>query len=116
MPLLTVLVIYLGAFAVFNAGLLNAVYGNTRLGPHRLHSTLLGRRLAWLYFSNTVAIVASVGLLVPWATVRTLRYRLDTLAVTAAGSLDDLAAGDANASQGATGEEIADFFDVDFGL
>lgn len=107
---------YLASYAIFQAGVSNAVYGSTRLGPHRLHSRLRGLPLTWLYVSNTLAIVASLGLLVPWAAIRTLRYRLDTLALTAGGSLDDLVASEAAVSPSATGEEVADFFDVDFGL
>ena len=115
-PLLMVLVMYLGGFAIFNAGVLNAVYGSTTLGPHRLHSQLRSMRLAWLYLSNVVAIVTSLGLLVPWATIRVLQYRLDTLRLTVVGSLDDFVAQQGDSMPGATGEEIAEIFDVDFGL
>jgi uncharacterized membrane protein YjgN (DUF898 family) len=116
LPLAIAVFVYLGAYAIFNAGLLNAVYGNTTLGPHRLHSDLRGGRLAWIYVSNVLAIVASLGLLVPWATVRVLRYRLSTLAVSTTGSLDDFVAAQGQANPDATGEEVADLFDVDFGL
>jgi uncharacterized membrane protein YjgN (DUF898 family) len=116
LPFAIVMTAYLGSYAIFQARVSNAVYGSTRLGPHRFHSDLRGPRLAWLYFTNTLAIVFSIGLLVPWATVRTLRYRLETLGLTAVGSLDELVAGEAAALPGATGEEVAEFFDVDFGL
>jgi uncharacterized membrane protein YjgN (DUF898 family) len=116
LPAVSILLAYVVAVGVFQAGTLNAVYGNTSLGPNRLHSDLNGPRLAWLYLGNTLAIIASLGLLVPWATVRLLRYRLATLQVEATGSIDDFVAAQQAGIPGAAGEEIAEVFDVDFGL
>ena len=33
----------------------------------------------WLYLSNTLAILFSIGLLIPWARIRMARYRLSRL-------------------------------------
>jgi uncharacterized membrane protein YjgN (DUF898 family) len=115
-PLAVVFAIYLAAYPVFQAGVLNAMFQHTSIGPHRFQSRLGGARLAWLYLSNTLAIVASFGLLIPWATVRVLRYRLDSLTLETGGSLDAFVAGQAQAAPGAAGEELSDFFDVDFGF
>ena len=43
----------------------------------RFSSTLGAIDLAGLYISNLLAIVFTLGLAVPWAVVRTLRYRLE---------------------------------------
>lgn len=116
LPLVSIMVAYIVAAGIFQAGTMNAVYSSTSLGPHQLHSALSGPRLAWLYLGNALAIIASLGLLVPWATVRLLRYRLGTLHVDAVGSVDEFVAAQQSAAPGATGEEIAEVFDVDFGL
>jgi uncharacterized membrane protein YjgN (DUF898 family) len=114
--LVLIFVPYVAIYALYKAGVTNAVYNNSGLGPHRFGSQLSRRRLTWLYLTNVVAIVASLGLLIPWATIRLLRYRLETFHIDAHGSLDDFAASQAQARPGAAGEEISDFFDVDFGL
>jgi uncharacterized membrane protein YjgN (DUF898 family) len=71
--------------------------------------------MVWLYLSNTVAIICSCGLLIPWASIRLTRYRLSCLALTL---VDDpaefAAAGDAVID--AAGEEIGDVFGIDMSL
>ena len=85
------------------------------LGPHRLESSLETGPLAWIYLSNLVLIVLTIGLYTPWATVRPMRYQLANLRVVARGDLDQFAAAASDGTD-AIGEEIGDFFDVDFGL
>jgi uncharacterized membrane protein YjgN (DUF898 family) len=71
-------------------------------------------RMLWLYISNLLAIVASVGLMIPWAQVRLARYRLSRLCLQTVAGLDrHLAAGPESVS--ATGQELGATFDVDIG-
>lgn len=93
----------------------NLVWSNTHLGDHRFESTLRTTQMLWIHVSNTIAIVLSVGLLIPWATIRKVRYRLDNLKLLAAGELDDFVAGEQE-TVAAAGGEIADFFDFDLGI
>lgn len=93
----------------------NLVWSNAHLGDHRLESTLRTTQMLWIHVSNTVAIVLSFGLLIPWATIRKVRYRLDNLKLLAAGELDDFIAGEQE-TVAAAGGEIADFFDFDLGI
>lgn len=101
--------------AYTRARVANAVFNATTLaGSHRLVSTLKVRKLAVIYATNLVAIVLSLGLAVPWAVVRTARYRAECLAITGP-DFDAFLAGvvrDVNA----TGEELSDIFDVDLSL
>ena len=70
--------------------------------------------LLWLYVSNTLAVLLSMGLLVPWAKVRMVRYRLSCLELYASYDLDDIVS---NARRGdAVGQEVSDLFDVDIAL
>jgi len=65
--------IYLGymfGFAYVQANISNLVWNHTRLGPLRIKSTLSGGGMAKLYFTNAVGILASLGLLTPWAVMR----------------------------------------------
>lgn len=91
----------------------NVVWNNTVLEKHRFESTLKPSRIIWIAFSNIVAILFSLGLLIPWAKIRLARYRLENLKLLATGNLDGFIA-DEHEKVGAAGEEIADFFDFDF--
>ena len=106
---------YMLAFAYVQANISNLVWNHTELGPLRFKSTLSGGGLAKLYFTNAVGIVASLGLLTPWAVMRTLKYRADHMRVLLQGELTTLTGGDVSAVQ-AAGAEMGEMFDVDLAL
>jgi uncharacterized membrane protein YjgN (DUF898 family) len=94
----------------------NLVFNATALdGGWRLRSTLKARELANLYTVNLFAIVLTLGFMIPWAAVRTARYRAEHLALAGAGDLDAFAAG-SEREIGAAGEEMGEMFDVDLSL
>jgi uncharacterized membrane protein YjgN (DUF898 family) len=107
------LLLLVGAF--LNKCLQNATLGNVTIQRHRLLSGMETSQLFWLYLSNTVLIVLTLGIFIPWAHVRMAKYRFERLALEVHGSLDEFIAGESAASA-ATGEEISDMFDVDLGL
>ncbi len=116
--LLITLPIYIGyvlAFAYVQAGISNLVWNRTRLGPLSFESSLRGRGLAGLYVTNALAILASVGLLTPWAVIRTLKYRADHLRVRQEGNLADFHGSETTAVR-AAGAEVGEFFDMDLSL
>jgi len=71
--------------------------------------------MLWIYVTNMVAIGLSVGLLIPWAQMRILKYQLDRTWLEVAGELDAVIAGQPQ-TVSSLGEEIGDVFDVDIGL
>ena len=95
----------------------NLLWNNTRLGPHRFESSLRVRDMLWLYASNLVAIVCTLGLAVPWAMIRLARYRAAHFAVLAQGPIDDFVR-DLEREHAAAGAEMIDALDVgvDLGL
>ena len=101
--------------ARMNAELLNLVFHSSSLGPHRFRSRLQAGELLLLYLGNTLGILLTLGLFIPWARVRTARYRLEHLALLPAGDLDAFVAGQVEAV-GSLGDELADMFDLDLGL
>lgn len=112
------LALALGGIAIsayYSKSVTNAAFNGVEAGPHRLQSTLRTAPLLRLYIKNFVLIVLTLGLYYPWAKVATARYQLENTALVAQGSLDEFCAA-AGAGGTATGEEISDFFDVDFGL
>lgn len=70
---------YVLAYAFIRARSGNLTWNNTRLGPLRFESTLRCRDLVKLYVTNALGIVVALGLLIPWAVIRTWKYRADHL-------------------------------------
>ncbi len=94
----------------------NLIFNNTHLeGQVSFISNLKLRKLAWMYLVNMFAILFSLGLAIPWAVIRVVRYRADCLQLQSVASLDNFISG-VNAQVGATGEELGEFFNVDLSL
>jgi uncharacterized membrane protein YjgN (DUF898 family) len=104
-----------GARSYMQSAIGNLIWNNASLAEHRFQSTLKFADMLRINFINTLAIVFSFGLLIPWAKVRSLRYRLQNTSLVAHGSLDDIAAAEEQ-NANPVGEEIGDFFNVDIGL
>jgi uncharacterized membrane protein YjgN (DUF898 family) len=101
--------------AYIRARTVNAVWNHLSVGPMRFESVLRARDLIWLYFSNLVAVVLTVGLATPWAAVRSMRYRVSKTTAITSDPLDGFAQAEAQRVNVA-GEEMADFFDIDIAL
>ena len=106
---------YVLAFAYLRAHSGNLVWNHTRLGPLYFQSALRSGDLLKLYVTNALAIVVSVGLLIPWAVMRTIKYRADHTWVMQEGDLSEFQGSDMTAVA-AVGAETIDFFDVDLSL
>lgn len=109
-------VLYLGVFLIIGflrVRYTNLMWNHTRLGPHRFESTLRARDVLWLYASNGVAIVCTLGLAVPWAMVRMARYRAAHFVLIASGDMDAFVAA-SESRAGAAGAELVDALDAGF--
>ena len=92
----------------------NISFNGATLGNHSFESKLDVWTVAWIYISNAVAIVFSVGLLIPWARVRVTRYLATHLWLNAAEDLDSFVQAEQKETS-AVGQETADFMDIDIG-
>jgi uncharacterized membrane protein YjgN (DUF898 family) len=101
--------------AWFSANMLNASVGGVQIGPHRLYSRLATWPMWGILVTNLLGMIFTVGLFYPWAKVRMLRYQFAHTGLIADGDLNQFAA-DGELRVGAVGEEVADFFDIDFGF
>ena len=108
-------VVYFIAGVYVPTALANITWSSTSIGSFRFRSTLRVRDLTWIYFSNAVAIIFTIGMLAPWAAVRLARYRLDRLSLSGEGDLDSITAAAAE-TVGATGEELGDMLGYDLGI
>lgn len=110
--------LYLGLFIAgmfIYARTTNAVYNHTALEACRFHCSIETKDIAWLYFSNTLAIVFSLGLAVPWARIRLARYRASRMKLLGPADFDHFV-GTAAKGERAIGAELGDVFDLDIGL
>ena len=82
---------------------------------HKLGNDWSLNRVLFIYVTNFVAIVCSLGLLIPWAQMRELRYLMANTWVDVHGDLDDVLARQED-EVSALGDEIGEVFDVDLGL
>jgi uncharacterized membrane protein YjgN (DUF898 family) len=90
--------LYLGyalAYSLLKARALNLLWRRTCLGPLYFEPRYQARDLLLLYLTNTFAVVASLGLLVPWAAIRLARYRTEALSVFADRGWNAFASSDA---------------------
>jgi len=109
---------YLGFFLIgiyVVSRITNLVYNKAELAGHRFISTLGAREMMWLYAGNTLAILCSLGMLIPWAMIRMAKYRAAHLSLFVNGDLDAFVA-EASGEEGATGAEMDMLFDVDLGF
>ncbi|MEO8314455.1 MAG: YjgN family protein [Pseudomonadota bacterium] len=101
--------------AWFASNLLNASVGGVQIGPHRVYSRLATWPMWGILVTNLLGMIVTLGLFYPWAKVRMLRYQLAHTGIIADGDLTRFAS-DGEQPVGAVGEEVADFFDIDFGF
>jgi uncharacterized membrane protein YjgN (DUF898 family) len=93
----------------------NLVWNHTMLDEHRFDSRLRIPRMLAIYAANIITIALTLGLAVPWARVRLARYRAASLTLLPGGPLLSEADGAAG-EESATGAELSDAMDLDFGL
>lgn len=92
------------------------VYENTTLDDAiSFGSTLKAKQFAWIMITNFLAVIATLGLAMPWAKVRVARVMLENTQVHTNAGFDQYMTQKQNESS-SLGEQIGDAFDVDVGL
>ena len=113
--ILGVFYVYLLIPAAFlRAGLANLFYGGLQVGEHYFVSNQRGTELLKLYVVNALAMIFSLGLLIPWAKIRIAKYRASRLTLHAQGPLVAEKLLDDEAT--AIGEGLSDLGDFDLGI
>jgi uncharacterized membrane protein YjgN (DUF898 family) len=115
LPMIGIYAAYAVVYAYAQARTANLQWNHTSGPGLRFQSTLGAMKLAGIYLGNVVAAALSAGLLIPWAVIRTLRYRLENFTMI----VDEEhvhAANPALAPVGAAGQELGDLFNLDLGL
>ncbi len=106
----------LPATSIYHAIIRNHLYNNTILGDnHRFHSNVTPMQILFIAFTNMIAIVLTLGLLLPWAKVRMARYMANSTKLLPDGDLDDFV-GEIEENTGALGDAYSDIEGLDLGL
>lgn len=106
---------YLWIFAYLQTKRTNLIYNNLSVDGHTTSSELETGKMFMLYLTNTIAILVSLGLLTPWAKVRTARYRASRTSLQPAGDFNSFIAHQEQ-QRSAFGEEMGEVFDMDLGM
>jgi len=93
----------------------NYGWNHSTLGHVRFTSSLKTWPLMRIRITNLLAILCSLGLLIPWARIRRTRYLLEHIQLMVSGDLDHFTA-EQGADDHALGDVSADFFDIEVGL
>ena len=102
-------------YPLFMNMLQNLIWNHTSLEQHRFQSDMKWGRLIFIMLTNYLAIICTLGLFIPFAKVRALRYRLESTVLLPQGSLDEFVAA-SMPPVGAAGEGLADVMDFDLSI
>ncbi|RJF97948.1 YjgN family protein [Noviherbaspirillum saxi] len=107
---------YLFVRAYLESRIQNMVWNHTEIGQHRFESKAGARKLLWIHATNLLLITFTLGLYKPFATIRLVRYRVESLSLVPGGPLEDFMADRMDDRVGAAGQEAGDLFDIDIAL
>ncbi|HYD81039.1 MAG TPA: YjgN family protein [Paucimonas sp.] len=93
----------------------NLIWRHTRLGEHAFKCEMKWTRVAYIAVTNIAGILLTLGLFIPFAKVRMMRYRLESMTLLPHGDLDHFIA-EAQRETTAAGEGMADLLDFDMSL
>ncbi|WIO75450.1 YjgN family protein [Porticoccaceae bacterium LTM1] len=105
---------YFVMMAYFTVAMMNLRYGNMLIAGNQFNANYKFGAWLWLLVSNTFMIVLTLGLAIPWAMVRVVRYRASCTSLNAR-DMDHFVAGESNKTS-ALGDEVGEAFDLGFGI
>ena len=101
--------------AVVQSLVTNHVWNTNVLQRDGFEMRLSVARVVWIQVSNLVLIVLSLGLFVPYAKIRMLRYRIESFSMTRAEGAEVYLAG-VRELFSASGSELGNALDLDLGI
>ncbi|MRI34941.1 DUF898 domain-containing protein [Endozoicomonas sp. OPT23] len=93
----------------------NLIYNQSLLASYGFESNLKTGRMLFLYITNLMAVLCSLGLATPWVMIRMARYKAECLTMHADESLSQFT-DQAQREQSSIAEEVGDVFDVAVGI
>ena len=108
--------VYFVLFAAFVVLIQNRVWNHTTVGEVSFRSNARVLPMARIYFVNILLLIVTLGLFTPFAVIRSLKYRLESVTAVTVSGMDQFLSGAATGDVAAAGEGAADLFDFDIGL
>jgi uncharacterized membrane protein YjgN (DUF898 family) len=103
-------------YAFTQTRLINGTFNLTTISTNvRVFSNIQTHSMAVLYLVNTIAVIFTLGLAIPWAAIRTARQRVETTSLAIGGDLDDIIA-NVMPPASATADAATEFFSLDVAL
>lgn len=109
-------VAYFLLFSAFVVLIQNRIWNHTTVGEVSFRSNARVLPMARIYLVNVILLIVTLGLFTPFAVIRSLRYRLESVTAVTVNGMDQFLHGAAVEDVAATGEGAADLFDFDIGL
>lgn len=106
---------YLLLGAYFIATMTNIHWNNTQLQRHKFAANWTVSSYLSLLFTNTLGILLTLGLFIPFAKVRAAQYKANHMAFIADGDLDNFIASNL-AKSNSLAEGVHDIFDIDISI
>jgi len=106
---------YYLVYALFKSRFTNLIVNNSSLAEHRFESELKTGPYLVILLTNTLAILFTLGLAIPWARIRMARYRASCTHVLVHGSLDDFVQGQSD-GRSAVGDQVSDVLDIELAI
>lgn len=115
LPLGAFYLLLISASVAFHSWLLKLMLDRISLAGVQVSARYRWWPLVWLYFSNILLMILTLGLYYPWARCRTARYLVDRIELRAAEGLDQFFAG-SGSEKSAIADQIASSFAIDIGI
>ncbi len=103
------------SFPIFLTLIQNLIWRNTRLGKHQFRSDMKWGKVVSIALTNLFGIFLTLGLFIPFAQIRSIKYRIESMSLIPDSSLDHFIS-DSQAQTSATGEGVADLLGFDLSL
>jgi uncharacterized membrane protein YjgN (DUF898 family) len=107
---------YLFVTPYLQARVQNLVWTHTEIAGIRFISTASARQLLIIHSTNLLLITLTCGLFKPFAAMRMMKYRVESLSLIPDGSLEEFLCDHAGENAGAIGQEAGDLFDIEIAL
>ena len=114
--LIAIYAVYFLLFAAFVVLIQNRVWNHTTVGEVSFRSNARVLPMTRIYLINILLLIATLGLFTPFAVIRSLKYRLESVTAVTVTGMDQFLGGASVDQVAATGEGAADLFDFDIGL
>ena len=113
-----IFILYFWGFIIFPlllTMLQNVIWNHTHIGTHSFQSNLQWQKTLFIVITNLLGILITLGLFIPFAKIRWMKYRIESISLAINGSLDNFIA-DSELPGSAVGEGVSDLLDFDLSL